>query len=285
MDIKDIIFYGSYISFLILFISIFLFIKKRSVFVGWIILFTLLFIYARFIEPQIIIKREREIEVGFSSQIALISDLHIWKYKWKNFLKRIVKEINSLDVEYIFIAWDLTYEPDVEQLRDIFSPLSQSSKKVFWVLGNHDVERPGPKLREELIEAMDYENIVFLNNQVVSLSEFNLVWLGSHWNNEDDTKILDTFSEQDNVVTLLHNPDSVNNFPEGLSDITFAGHTHGGQIRIPFLYKKVIPTVWDFDRGYSVEDTGKLYISSGVWEIGLPLRFLNPPVIDIITLY
>lgn len=245
----------------------------------------MLFIHARFIEPQIIITKTQKIETWFSAKIILISDLHLWRYKWEKFLERVVKKINTMEGEYVLIAWDLTYEPDIEKLEELFYPLSQINKTIYWVLGNHDVEKPGPKLRAELIAALDYENIYFLNNDIVDIWEYSLVALGSHWNNEDDTSLLENFSSSDNVVTLLHNPDSISTFPESISDVTFAWHTHGGQIRIPVLYKKVIPTTRFFDRGFTQEKETQLYISAGLWETSLPMRFLNPPSIDVITLY
>lgn len=283
-SVKDIIFYGSYIIFPILFVAFYFFVQKKSI-IKWLwILVLLLFIYVRFIEPQIIITRQQEIDVWFSHKIILLSDMHLWRYKWENFLQRVVDKINTIDAESVFIAGDLTYEPDVEKLDNLFWSLSLINKPVYWVLGNHDVEKPGPKLREELIEALDYENVIFLNNDVQDMWNFILIGLWSHWNNEDDASLLNNYSWKDNIVTLLHNPDSISKFPDGISDVTFAWHTHGWQIRIPFLYQKVIPTQWEYDRWYSQEKTTKLYISSGLGEIWLPMRFLNPPVIDVITL-
>lgn len=63
-----------------------------------------------------------------------------------------------------------------------------------------------------------------------------------------------------------------------------AGHTHGGQLRIPFLYKKAIPTEGDFDRGLSQEDTTLLFTTAGVGETALPMRLFNPPCIDVLRL-
>jgi predicted MPP superfamily phosphohydrolase len=82
----------------------------------------------------------------------------------------------------------------------------------------------------------------------------------------------------------MHNPDSLEKFPESISDLALAGHTHGWQIRIPILYKKVIPTLWSYDKWYTQEKKSKLFITSGLWEVWLPMRFLNPPVIDVINL-
>jgi predicted MPP superfamily phosphohydrolase len=50
------------------------------------------------------------------------------------------------------------------------------------------------------------------------------------------------------------------------------------------LYKKVIPTYGQFDEWLTQEKNTQLFITSGLWIIGLPFRFLNPPVIDILKI-
>ena len=109
--------------------------------------------------------------------------------------------------------------------------------------------------------------------------------MGSHWFKDDKVELLDQFKEKDKIVILTHNPDTVysikrNNF------ILLSGHTHGGQIRIPYIYKKLIPVsgeiIWD--QGLYKYKNGQVFVSSGIGEIGLPMRFLIPPTIDIINL-
>jgi uncharacterized protein len=56
----------------------------------------------------------------------------------------------------VFIAGDLTYRPpiDVDQMEELFQPLADLRVPIYMVLGNHDVEKPGPKLRTELVQAL-----------------------------------------------------------------------------------------------------------------------------------
>jgi predicted MPP superfamily phosphohydrolase len=281
---KELIYYGSFLVFPCVWI-IYLFRKKIPFFLYiWLWLTCLLFMYARFIEPQIILIKNTQIDVWFESKIALIWDIHLWKYKWKVFLDRLVKKLNELDVEYVLIAGDLTYEPEKWDLQELFWAFKNLKHETYWVLWNHDVERPWPNIRSELISVLDNEKLYFLNNDIVELNNFTLAWLGSNWNNEDDASILWQFNITDDIVVLMHNPDSLEKFPESISDLALAGHTHGWQIRIPILYKKVIPTLWSYDKWYTQEKKSKLFITSGLWEVWLPMRFLNPPVIDVINL-
>ena len=108
------------------------------------------------------------------------------------------------------------------------------------------------------------------------------------WAEDDELTLLNDYSKEDNLVVLTHNPDTTldyktNHYP----DLTLAGHTHGGQVRIPYLYKKIIPVRGDvpWDQGLYKFKEHKVFVTSGIGEIGLPLRFLIPPAIDIIELY
>lgn len=244
----------------------------------------LIFVYARFIEPQIIVIHNTEVNLWFKTKIALISDLHIWTYKWEIFLERMVSKINKLDIDSVMIAWDVTGYLNKTQLEELLEPLKEINKPVYWVLWNHDVELPGPKIRDELKELLDSYNFTHLNNQSVQIWPYTLVWLWSHRNNEDDITLLEKFTQEDNIVVLTHNPDTTNKYTNNIADLTLAGHTHGGQIRIPWLYKKVIPTRGNFDQWLTQETNTQLFVTSWLGETWLPLRLFNFPVIDVIEI-
>lgn len=279
---KEIVFYGSFLVFPFLLFILYI---KKSFIKNIFVILSIIFIYARFVEPQIITTKHTKLELGFTWSIALISDLHIGKYKNEVFLEKLVKKINTLPVESVFIAGDLTYYPEIEDLPKLFEPLKWINKPVYWVLWNHDVEKPGPKLREPLVELFNSYGFTHLNNDVVKVGGFTLIGLGDNWSGEDNTNLLDIPSPDDHVIVLTHNPDTTLKYTNNNSDLTLAGHTHWWQIRIPFLYKHVIPTTWSFDKWWSQEQYTYLYTSSWVWETALPMRLFNPPVIDIIQIY
>ncbi|MEM6377444.1 MAG: hypothetical protein AAF705_04470 [Bacteroidota bacterium] len=89
---------------------------------------------------------------------------------------------------------------------------------------------------------------------------------------------------------LTHNPDTALHVPQGVEyDLMLAGHTHGGQVRIPGLIDRVIPAAYPFDHGLhiypSAEGDRLVYVTSGTGMIGLPLRFNMAPRIDLLTLH
>jgi predicted MPP superfamily phosphohydrolase len=82
----------------------------------------------------------------------------------------------------------------------------------------------------------------------------------------------------------MHNPDSAMQLKPGLAALALAGHTHGGQLRIPGYYQHVIPCNFPFDRGLHSFAPVPVFVTSGLGETLWPLRFLNPPAIDVLLL-
>lgn len=147
------------------------------------------------------------------------------------------------------------------------------------------MEKTGPKIRSELEVALKQNDVILLNNQILEVKDFNLVGLGSNWNNEDDAELLNKFQISDKVLVLAHNPDTLSKYPNpDLADFSVFGHTHGGQIKIPWLYKAVLPSKLGLDEGFYQNQYGKFFITSGLGEVGLPMRIFNPPVVDVIEL-
>ncbi len=246
-----------------------------------------LFTWARFIEPQLILVHQHQIKVGLQAKIVVISDIHLGIYKKRAFLKRVVNKINQLkQIDAVLIAGDLTYHPQTD-LNQLFSPLKQLKVPVYAVLGNHDSQAPGPDIRAVLKAALAKQKVHLLDNQMMRLKGIYLVGLGSHWAGDDDLTLLQSYQPQDPVLVLLHNPSTTLDYTSQqikAVNLTIAGHTHGGQVRIPLVYKWVLSHFDDFDKDLHQTPNGAVFVTSGMGEMGLPLRFLIPPVIDVLTL-
>jgi len=286
--LKVLIYYGMFLLFPFVRFAFYYLIKSHwflkkfiSLFLG---LIFLLGIRARFVEPNVLVTHYTQINTEFEQKIALVSDIHIWLFQGAKHVERLVDKLNTLDVDMVLIAGDFTFEPGINELSDMLAPLVNIKHNTYAVLGNHDVMKPGPNIREELEKVLADSNVILLNNESVVFDDFVLVWLWSHMNDEDNVSMLDSYSITDNVIVLTHNPDTTLAYTNKNVDLTLAGHTHWWQIRIPRLYKYVIPTVWDFDRWLTMEENTELFITAWVWMTDLPMRFLNPPVIDVLVL-
>jgi len=258
-------------------------VKRTSQLVGVIVALGLLVLFwSYFIERNIIIIREEVIETGFEAKIGLIADFHLGQWKDEEFLERVVNKVNNLELDYVFIAGDFTYKISGDEIERMFNPLSDLNIPTYAVLGNHDTIDLTIIERNELERVIVENNVILLNNNLVELDSFRLVGLGSAMSGEDDVSLING-DLNSKVIVLTHNPDTVLKYDRDV-DLTLTGHTHCGQVRIPFLYKLMIPTFGNFDKGLSNEEMTKLYITCGLGEVGVPLRLFNPPVIDVLIL-
>ncbi len=89
------------------------------------------------------------------------------------------------------------------------------------------------------------------------------------------------------VILLAHEPDYAVHAAKYGVDLMLSGHTHGGQIRLPFVGTPgfVLPRGGrHFVRGYFNVGPLQLYVNRGIGTVGLPMRFRCPPEISLITL-
>ncbi|MCA7024803.1 MULTISPECIES: metallophosphoesterase [Stenotrophomonas] len=249
-----------------------------------------LFAWARFIEPQWIRVAHTELPgTGMQVRIALVSDIHLGVYKDRRFLQRLVARLDTLPVDAVVIAGDLTYEPQRLVLSEAFSPLSALRVPVYAVLGNHDQQAPGPDIDAALRTALRANGVRIIEGMRFTDAD-GIRWagLGDRWAGKDDPRFLREVPGHLPAIVVAHNPDSAMDLLPGDAAIVLAGHTHGGQIRIPWLYRKVIPSAHGFDRGEQVAPAAagpvRVFTTRGVGEVGLPLRLFNPPTIDVLQL-
>lgn len=92
------------------------------------------------------------------------------------------------------------------------------------------------------MRALENNGVHYLENDAIDLIDMVLIGLGDRDAGNDDTRVIDRFLPENNVVVITHNPDTVRAYTNTIADVTLVGHTHCGQIRLPYLYKFLIPT-------------------------------------------
>ncbi|HET7540541.1 MAG TPA: metallophosphoesterase, partial [Polyangiaceae bacterium] len=87
------------------------------------------------------------------------------------------------------------------------------------------------------------------------------------------------------LIVLLHEPDLFANF-DSRATLTLAGHTHGGQVDLPFLGRRIVPSRYGarYAAGHIVENGRHLFVTTGVGTSIIPVRFRVPPEIALLTL-
>lgn len=246
--------------------------------------------WSRLIEPQMLEVRETTMsgipEGAAPLRVALVSDIHLGTYVRQWHLEKLVGQLNALDVDVVVVAGDWTYEPPLD-LYAAFAPIGLIRHPVLAVLGNHDVEKPGPALQAQLRGALERHRVTFLEGKSIQLKGWEWVGIGDYWGGhpEADVKaVLGTPNPRRIVVT--HQPDAVSLFPKKTAFLTLAGHTHGGQIQVPWLTVKNMEqfTVNPWYNGRYDLPQSTLFVTTGTGFTGLPARYLTPPRVDLLLL-
>lgn len=256
--------------------------------------------WARFAEPRLLTVHEETIllpgasETSPSIRIALFGDPHIGLFGHAMPIDRIVRRINAQGVDAVFLAGDLTYHPEAEDIPDAFAALADLDAPLFAVLGNHDVGFPGENLSEPLMRVLQAADARVMHNRALEteIAGQSVVVAGASdlWERQQDFGFHASLPEGLPVFLLTHNPDTALTVPGDFRyDLMLAGHTHGGQVRLPWLYRHVLPVRGPFDRELhrfrSPAGERLVYVTTGTGMVGVPLRFLMPPRIDILTIH
>jgi len=228
-------------------------------------------------------------------RIAQISDIHLDEFTEPFFLRRVIEHVNSLKADLVLLTGDfVTMTPFgrdfcegamyrcLELLRDIAGPR-------FACMGNHDSILGAPMLRPIFAS---YDIPLLMNANVPIERGGQRLWLcgvGDFLTEVPDLDLTLPVKPDGPVLLMCHAPDYADAVVEHsrghLVDLMLSGHSHGGQVRFPFVgslhtpdgAKKYIEGFYRFDRM-------QLYVNRGIGTVGLPLRLNCPPEITLFTL-
>ncbi len=158
---------------------------------------------------------------------------------------------------------------------------------VYAVLGNHDWWLDAARLRK----AFEAASIPDLEDRATLIShEGCRFWLAgvSDWTEgaHDVDRALEAVPPAAPVIVFTHNPDVFPDIPSSVT-LTIAAHTHGGQVYLPGVGRPIVPSIYGerFAIGHIVEEERHLFVSPGLGTSILPVRFLVPPEISVLTLH
>lgn len=227
-------------------------------------------------------------------KIIQISDIHYGSTVHKKELENMVEKINSLKPDIVVLTGDLLderYEATEEVEEEISSILKKIEAPIgcYAITGNHDLNFSN---WERIIQKSGFINLN--DNYELIYKDQNPIFLAGLSSSYDEKvqvtdkikPILDYLESEENrsiyTILLLHEPDFIDEFAYQNFDLILSGHTHGGQVSLPFLKPIVLPKYGEkyYEPFYQFENT-KFYISSGIGTSTINFRLFNRPSINL----
>jgi predicted MPP superfamily phosphohydrolase len=249
--------------------------RREFLKLGAIALPTVFGVDARFVEPTAL--RVRQFKLNPAGKIRLVhfSDFHFKGNE--EYATEVVRTINGLTPDFVCFTGDLVERrhfaaPALSFIRQIKAP-------AFGCPGNHEYSS-GVNFR-------DYEN-GFAATGGAWLADRNIVF------ERHDLEIVGMGIVGLNIVPplpatrrllLMHYPLMADRLVDRRFDLILAGHSHGGQVRLPWWGSIIVPHgVGRYDFGYYETTGGPLYVNPGIGTYRLPIRFNCRPELTVITL-
>ncbi|MDD2435614.1 MAG: metallophosphoesterase [Bacilli bacterium] len=253
-------------------------------------------LYSRFISTKGLIIKEYKIINGkitdlyHGLKIVHISDIHYGSTIYKQELETMVERINLLKPDIVFFTGDLFSENEIndEYIKEITEVLSKIEVKInkYAINGNHDYDYP--KEFKNIMKNSGFINLSDTYDIIYNEKNEAIFIAGLSTNSYGNLKIQDKikptmeYLESDNEfiynILLLHEADFLDKVDYEKFDLVLAGHSHNGQVRLPFI--KNIYTPYGAKKYYSEYyklNNTELYISSGLGTSVLKFRFFNKP--------
>ena len=242
------------------------------------------------IEPNMIEVNEIDVSnTGTEMKIGFISDFQRQNSN-PAFVQRVVDILNEERLDMIVIGGDFI-DKSLGELPSL-DPLQELDAKygVYGVLGNHDYNvyslnrnNANFEMGESVARYLESRGpIQILRNENVVINDIVLIGLDSYWAGlRDMDKAFENTSEEFKIL-LTHNQNNLEINKE-TADVYLFGHTHCGQVRLPYVgsIPKIIGFEGDYDYKHYIVNDADVYTTCGLTP---GPRLFNPPEITIINL-
>jgi len=237
---------------------------------------------AVWIEPRWLKVRRLRLNKGTPShRLVHFTDLH---YKGdRAFADKVVREINRQSPNFVCFTGDLIGDPvdKPEYLTDALAILEGIRAPLYGVPGNH--EYWSKTLFAPIAKTFAATGGAWLLDQQVRTHDGRVTLTGMTCQSQRPAPLRPAGNTKN--ILLLHYPAWVKKLGEENYDLMLAGHSHGGQVRLPFIgAPKLAFAVDEYELGLFRTKNGPLYVNPGIGWFATPIRFRCRPEITVIEM-
>jgi hypothetical protein len=251
--------------------------------------------YPFFIERSIVFTNTYRIPVpslpseftGF--RLVHLTDLHYGPLMPLWLIRSVVARTNRIPREVVVCTGDYVHENNACQQIDAVWPVLatlNAPSGVFSILGNHDHWADTQRSQDWLNHTGQD-----LRHRVASIEKGGRrIWLAGAGDLWEDHRSLDELlkdvPDSECRIVLAHNPDSADTEFDSRVDLFITGHTHGGQVNLPFFGPPMLPVRnKSYSSGLKLSSSGvRVFISRGIGWTTFPVRFNCFPEIAVLEL-
>jgi predicted MPP superfamily phosphohydrolase len=243
--------------------------------------------YGRYVERHDVEVVPVDIGLGLGRPLtaALLSDFHFDPLFETDYLRAVVAAANQRGPDLVLFAGDFVSQT-AERLPELLDVLGLADATLgrFAILGNHDHWVSADRVEDGLEGA----GITVLRNRSVPLPGspgWFLTGLESFWGGWPTTRPIDSTPTHTRHIVLVHEPDPFDELTDPRIALQLSGHTHGGQVRVPFAGPIHLPS-WGkkYDTGLFERDGRRLYVTRGIGTVGKHYRINCRPEITLLRL-
>ena len=268
-----------------------------KIFIFIILIISAIIAYGFLIEPKLITVKEQKITIdnwtdnfnGF--KIVHISDIHYGRLFDEKSLQKLVNSINEQKPDIVVLTGDLI-DKDTHMTTNMANKISNLLKKINAKAGKYAINGNNDLNFDEWVNIISNGGFKDLNNtydtiyndgyQNIFIAGASTVKDKLSINDKLKTSIdyLNSFDKNGPIykILLLHEPDTIDDLSNNPFNLILAGHSHAGQIRLPFIGAIMLPDGAKkyYDSHYKLENSD-LYISNGLGVSNYNFRLFNTP--------
>ncbi|ODG93258.1 MULTISPECIES: metallophosphoesterase [Bacillaceae] len=261
----------------------------------------ILYSYSKSIEPKMLDVNQITITSNSVSKqmegfkIVQFSDSHLGAHYTLKQLNNVVDQINNQNPDLIVFTGDLIDNSAIYNKIDQIPAVLQQLKAKYGkyaIYGNHDVGGAGKKISASVFIKSGFTVLENEQKEIVlkDHSKLNIIGLDDYLlGRPNPAKAFKSIRKNAFNLLLVHEPDVAERIKEFPVDLQLSGHSHGGQVKLPFheaIYTPPLATIYT-EGLYKINHHIKplnLYVNRGIGTTRLPFRFFSVPEISVFTL-